>query len=482
MKENIRMNDSLKVHFWFFWKRKSNYLLLIIFFLAGMYGLYQGFAFKTKQIATIQSFREEKNNNLSQMVKGFHADTTTSEGKAAYKKVTALNLSNWHVVLAACKMPATTAIYCIGQGDVFPYYYTVKLESFFMQLFKQGEIANPLRSMAGHFDVSFWVIYLLPLLIIIFCFNALSAEVDNGNWRLLASQGINIRQWLQCKFLVVMLCIELLVLIIFAIGVILNYFYFDQAPAISDGIFVITINAYIGFWFSALYLINSLGNNTSVNALHSGMFWLIVCIVMPTLVTTVVEKIVPVDNSIVSRMSRRPQGSKFDDDAFGINTIKQLGELRPQYRHATLNPKSKFFRFGIYFAYHELLDDTSKVKVQEYFKRIEQRQAFANASTVINPGAASYGIFSQLAANDAQANHQFIWQTMAFHGKLHDAYFPAIFFDRPLLESDYKKFPVFEGGTQHGISLIVVINLMLLVVLMVVFISLANKRVKVTHV
>lgn len=480
--ENMSLQSLVKVQFWFFSKRKSNYLLLVFFFLAGTYGLYQGFAFKAKQITTIQSFRDDKYDKLNQMVEGFHADTTRAEGKAAYKKVTALNSSNWHIVLPVYKMPVTTAIYCIGQGDVFPYYYTIKVESFFMQLFKQGEIANPLRAMAGHFDVSFWIIYLLPLLILIFCFDAMAAELDNGNWRLLKSQGLNGRQWLQSRFMVIAVCIEMLLLVIFVAGLVINHFYFKQVPTITDFVFFLTANAYLGFWLSMLYLLNACGYTTSVSALYSGILWLVICLVMPTLVTTACEKLIAVDNTIVSRMSRRPQGAKFDDDAFGVNTIKKLGELRPQYKRATLGAKSQFFRFGVYMAYHELLDDTSKAKVQNYFERIEQRQTMTNASTVISPAAASDGIFSQLAANDAKANHYFIWQTMAFHGKLHDAYFPAIFFDRPLLESDYKKFPVFKNDTHRDISSIVFINLTLLIVLIVVFISLANKRIKTTHV
>ena len=166
----------MKIHFWLFKKQKGYLILITAFLLAGIYGLYQGFEFKNKQMTTIKAFRQDKEKGMTRLVSGFKADTTKPEGKEAYENATEFLSSNRAITLAAYKMPNNTALFSIGQGDVFPYYYNVKVESFFMQLFKQTEIANPLRSLAGHFDTSFWIIYLLPLLIIVLGFNALSSE------------------------------------------------------------------------------------------------------------------------------------------------------------------------------------------------------------------------------------------------------------------------------------------------------------------
>ena len=155
---------SLKTQFWLFKKQSAHNVVLLFFLVAGLYGLYQGFVFKSKQVNTIESFKAEKNKDLAVLVRGFDADTSATKGKEAYEKVTGLLSANWNIVLPAFKTPSSTSLFCIGQADVFPHYYTVKVEGFFMQLFKQGEIANPLRSLAGHFDTSFWIIYLLPLL------------------------------------------------------------------------------------------------------------------------------------------------------------------------------------------------------------------------------------------------------------------------------------------------------------------------------
>ncbi|MFT4019467.1 MAG: DUF3526 domain-containing protein [Agriterribacter sp.] len=442
--QNRHKGIAFNMHYWFLKKQRVNILLFTVFMLTGLYGLYQGFAFKQKQIRTIDTFRSEKLKALNELKSGFAMDTTKSEGKAAYAKATGIISSNWNIVLPAGKMPSGAAVFNIGQADIFPYYYTIKNESFFMQLFKQGEIANPLRSLAGHFDISFWIVYLLPLLVVILCFNTLSAQYDNGNWKLIGSQGISARQWVLSKCLLVGLLVSAMVTVIFIIGLALNYRAFKQAPVAGDFLFLLITVVYLAFWLAVVYAINAYTKNTSSAALAGGIAWIAFCFIIPTLVTSIAEKTIPVDNTLVSRMSRRPQGSKFDDTTFAKQTITQLGILRPQYKQTTLRPQSPAFVFATYMSYHELMDDTNRIAVNDYFKRIEQRQQVTNTTTLINPAAGIDGMFAHLAANDAQANHDFIWQAKALHQGLHDAYFPSLFFEKRLTENDYERFPLFS--------------------------------------
>jgi len=454
---------AFNMQYWFFKRQRMNKILLPLFLLAGLYGLYQGFAVKQKQLQTIQAFRSEKLATLRQLEKATTADTTNPEGRAAYTKATDLLSGNRYIVLPACKTPVSTAIFNIGQADIFPYCYTIKNESFFMQLFKQGEIANPLRSLAGHFDTSFWIIYLLPLLIIVLCFNTLAAETDNGNWKLISSQGISARQWVLSKCILAGLVTALQVTLIVIAGMALNYWCFHQGPSVGDLLFWVLAILYLIVWLSVVYAINAYAKNSSSAALLGGISWIAICFIMPTLVTTVAEKMVGVDNTLVSRMSRRPQGARFEDTTFGKQTIAQYTSRNAAYRNTTLRPQSPVFVFAVYMSYHELMDDTNKRVVRDYFNRIEQRQQVTNTTSMINPAAGTDGMFAHLAANDAIANHDFIWQAKALHQSLHDAYFPSVFFERQLTKTDYERLPLFSyrpAGIAAG-SLIACLQLLL---------------------
>lgn len=461
-----------------FFRYRVNALLLTVFLLAGFYGLYQGFAFKSKQVDTINAFRQEKEQALSEMLKGFQADTTTADGKAAYLKLTAVNTANWYTVLPAYKWPNSTSVFSIGQADVFPYYVTVKLESFFMQLFKQNELANPLRSLAGHFDVAFWIVYLLPLLIIIFSFHVLPAELDNQNWRLINSQGVSAAQWVRSKLTLIGISVFVLVLIVFTAGLILNYNYFDQLPGLSDGLMLITILVYLLFWIGALYLINAFSKTTRASALYSGTLWIVICIVIPSLTTSVIEKLIPVDNTAVSRMSRRPQDPRLDNNQASTAIIEQFKELKPLYKGATIDSSDRWFGFSKYFAYHELLDDTSQAVVKEYYTAIEKRQRISNLSILINPAAGVDGLLTNYAANDAFANHQFIWNARDFHRDMRSAMLPPIFFERTLSLADYQKLPDFSKQASGESPSIPWLSIVLLIIASSLIFLLGNSRLR----
>jgi ABC-2 type transport system permease protein len=474
----ISLPSFIHLHYWKFKRQKNNWVLLAVFLIAGIYSLYQGFSFKHKQISTIETFAVEKQKVIDDQIQNFHADTTTAEGKAKFNSAGSVFIGNRIIALPAFKKPISTAIYNIGQADAFPYYYTIKVENFFMQLFKQGEINNPLRSLAGHFDVTFWVIYLLPLLIILLSFNAFSAELDNGNWRLIFSQGISARYWLTAKLLLTAILVEILLILIFATGIILNAVSFQQTVGLQDLYFFVTVNLYLILWFALVYFINSFAKSTSFNALCSGMLWITTCMLMPALVTMLAETVVEVDNTIVSTMSRRPQGDKFDNDDFGKQTVRKLGDLHPAYKNARIAPGMPAFKLSVFIAYHELLNETHTIDVKEYYASVEKRQAITNGSIFINPAAGVDGLLTSLAANDAQANHKFIWQVRAFQKKIHEVYFPALFNTRPLQESDYKKLPVFKAESDTKTTPFLSSSFLFLLTASYVFYVLGNQKLR----
>lgn len=467
---------SLQTQFWLFKKNKINNLVILAFLIVGCYGLLQGFTFKKKQINTIENFTNEKKEDLAQLIKGFTSDTTTVNGKTDYKNVADLLLANRNIVLPAFKTPTSTALFNIGQADVYPYYYSFKTESFFMQLFKQGEIANPLRSLVGHFDFTFWVIYLLPLLIIILCFNTLSNELDNGNWQLIHSQGISKSEWLQSKFILVGILIECQVVFLLLIGISINYFYFNQVLTSNDILLFLGTNLYFIFWLSMVYFINAIGKTTRENALYCGILWTITCIIIPSLSTAFIEKIIPVDNTVISRISRRPQNSKLEDNQYGIKLIKAFTQKYPLYKNANINPETNAFSLSVYLSYHRFLDDTTATIVKKYFTTIEKRQQLMNGSILLNPTAAVDGIFTTISNNDVFANHSFIWQTKNFHDQLTAIYYKALFFNKSLTQEDYNNLPNFEYVNKNLTIVTIVINYFLLGLAAVIIFILRDRK------
>ena len=253
-----------------------------------------------------------------------------------------------------------------------------------MQLFKQTEIANPLRALAGHFDVSFWIVYLLPLLVLLCTFNALSSERENGNRRLIASQGISETRWLQSKLLIIAALVLTMLFAIGSTGIVLNWIQFKESPALSDLLFMGAAVMYIFFWLSLFYFIVSSRRPTTYNALVSGIAWIGICLVLPIGFSKAAEMIVPLNNTQISTYSRRPQMPQIEDSkAYAADMIQKFAAQHSPLKNINTDSTKPAFMLRTYHAYHWLLTKDRWLQVQQYFSGVERRQKATNWSTLL---------------------------------------------------------------------------------------------------
>ncbi|MEX0274536.1 MAG: ABC transporter permease, partial [Flavobacteriaceae bacterium] len=94
--------------------------------------------------------------------------------------------------------PQPMAFVATGQGDLFTHYVKPKVSGDDFAL-NFAEMSSPVQLLFGSFDLAFVIVYLLPLLIIAFSYNVLSAERESGTLRLLASQPIGVQSWVLQK-------------------------------------------------------------------------------------------------------------------------------------------------------------------------------------------------------------------------------------------------------------------------------------------
>jgi ABC-2 type transport system permease protein len=184
------------------WKLLTrNYLqlaIIVLFAAAALYAVHYGNAVINRQSATIQYIRQQNALDQQQLIKGLDADTTTAKGLAAWEKAAYPSKVRFFLNYYAIDEPAPFARLSIGQRDVNAYYLQLNAQNLYLQLFR-SEIANPRKLLAGNFDLSFVIIYLLPLLIIAFTYNLLSDEQERGTLPLLRIQPVPLHHIILCK-------------------------------------------------------------------------------------------------------------------------------------------------------------------------------------------------------------------------------------------------------------------------------------------
>lgn len=91
--------------------------------------------------------------------------------------------------------PNIFAPFSIGQSDLLPYYFKISTRSQ-TTFINNDDIENPTNLLSGRFDISFVIIYLLPLLILAVSYNFLSAEREAGTLQMLLAQPVALRKFI----------------------------------------------------------------------------------------------------------------------------------------------------------------------------------------------------------------------------------------------------------------------------------------------
>ena len=158
--------------------------------------------------------------------------------------------------------PTPLTFIATGQSDMFSHYVkpTMTGEGFTLGF---TELSSPVSLLMGHFDLAFVITYLLPLVIISFCYNILSIEKERGSLVLIASSPLSVRLWLLQKLLVRFIALAVLIGLCLILALIFNGQGFDgkwfQLLAVTW--------LYAAFWFALAYLINLRGKSSSRNAI-----------------------------------------------------------------------------------------------------------------------------------------------------------------------------------------------------------------------
>ena len=105
----------------------------------------------------------------------------------------------------------------IGQADVNPVVKRITIKTFEAQKY-DTDLVNPMNLQSGNLDLSFVLIYLLPLLAIVFTFNAISEETETGTWRLVAIQAKSKLGFVLAKLAVRLLLLFGMLVVLFVIA------------------------------------------------------------------------------------------------------------------------------------------------------------------------------------------------------------------------------------------------------------------------
>lgn len=175
--------------------------------------------------------------------------------------------------------PTAFTSLAIGQKDNYPFYHDLNSPSIYHTA--STKIQNPVKLLAGNFDLSFVIVYLLPLFIVVLGYNVLSEEKELHTATLLMVQA-NLKGIIGHKLIFRMLLMMVLSVVMNICGFLINGISISEIATMASWMLISLV--YIAFWFSLVYLVISFDRPGSVNALILGGLWVLLLIIVPAMV------------------------------------------------------------------------------------------------------------------------------------------------------------------------------------------------------
>jgi ABC-2 type transport system permease protein len=329
----------------------------------------------------------------------------------------------------ATKPPLPSAALAIGQSDVQPYFFRMLVTSK-QDFINQYEFVHPLGLLIGQFDLAFFIIYVLPLLLISISFNALAQEKQSGQLRLLMLQGLSPLRLLFNQ-LVIRASIIMLPLILISVTALL--LFSDGIGLLAVGFFIVLVLAYALFWLALSALVISYGNTSAYNAAVLVIAWLSFVIIIPAVLNTLIvtansapSRIEYVDTlrdqtDEINASSSKVMAQYFQDhpelakkssaDNSGVNSGTNSGANSDD---KTTNLPSTSYSTKIMVKLAAL--EKAMQPYDDAFETVLQaQQKHADEFSYLSPATIVQGALFDLSGNGLMRHQQFIEQVLSHH-------------------------------------------------------------------
>lgn len=251
---------------------------LLLFVVAGVYGLHNGAALFKKQTDEIEKINEKVQEQKQEYI-SYYEKGEKGPADRPWIDLSTPFWAIWNTPSYHFKNPSPALVFSIGQAEQYGFYKRVDFGSSPYDADMAEEIANPERLQSGTLDFSFVVLYLLPLLLLVWLYNIKGVEADNGFLPLIFTQTGSESGWLVTR-------VAFYAMVLLG-GVLSLMFYgaFLTGVLQNAGLAFLKISywllLYLVFWGVVFAFIIQKGNSSVGNSLKMVGVWLLLVFIIP---------------------------------------------------------------------------------------------------------------------------------------------------------------------------------------------------------
>ena len=264
-----------------FFKNPFKIVAVLLFIVAGIYGLYNGLSLYQNQLTEIEKIQEKIETDKQKYLAKYE------EGKLVDESRPWIDMSQpfWAIrntPTYQLKVPSSAMVYSIGQAEQYGFYKRVTLRASPYDADMAEEIANPERLQTGTLDFAFVLLFLLPLLLLILLYNIKSAEAEQGFLPLIEVQTASKNGWLLARMAFYCLLVAVVATGLLVYGAMLTDVFKTASNAFGQMLLYTLL--YLSFWSVIFFFILKKGKSILGNTLQMVGVWLLFAFVVPAIV------------------------------------------------------------------------------------------------------------------------------------------------------------------------------------------------------
>ncbi|HET9506064.1 MAG TPA: DUF3526 domain-containing protein [Hymenobacter sp.] len=414
--------------------------LVLVVLLAALWAGSSQLHTQQRTLGRIQAHRHEAQDSLVRRIRRVEAAGMRYPGFIWDDPTYAYNTARNEGPQYAAKAPFALQALAAGQSEVQPFYYKVYITKK-QQLVHESEIANSYLQFVGTFDFAFVVVYLLPLLIIVFTYNVVSSEREQGTWVLLKTSNQSIARLTLGRLGI-------------RYGLFTLFFWAVVGPVLAALVgpaFLATVNwwwlvaavsLYFAFWFALALLVNSFSLSSNLNALTLIFMWLALGLLVPAGLQLGLDRAYPIPSRIaITTEERNAINRYFERDGQAL-TKDVFSSPRTLIRQASVVTPGMVYGYGVIVSKsQDIKDQATRLAEQRLYGQIEKQQAALRYWQLLSPALLLQETLSALAGTHWQQFNHFSRDVDAFRTRTQRFFYPKM-----ALQSTFRTFTVADAA------------------------------------
>ncbi len=341
--------------------------------------------------------------------------------------------------VAPAVMPATgLSSFAVGQNDIQLSYIPVTSNSI-ITVTRDSELGNPVNLKRGAFDISFVVIFLLPIFILAISYDMLSSEKERGTLAMVLSHPVSLRKLMLSKVLS-RAAIILAVILAAGFGSLLTVGASLSSPDtwVRFGLWLSATLLYSMFWFGLSVLVNSVSKNSSTNGVILAGSWLVLVVVAPTLISVLATTTYPAPSRFEFITASRVVQTQVEKDY-----MKALDKY--YYDHAEFAPKGSEADFlATSLAKNDAVEKAMMPLYNKFRSQLAKQDEMVANFQFVSPAIMMQRTLNDASGASAARYSHFIDQVVDFRQVWTKHFTTRFLAGKPLRSADYRHFPKFE--------------------------------------